>query len=58
VIKTWRKAKKCEASQCIELGAYGDKVFLRFRDGTVGEATKEEFDAFRDGIKKGEFDDV
>ncbi|GAA0517144.1 hypothetical protein Ade02nite_84610 [Paractinoplanes deccanensis] len=56
----WRTAKKSGGDNCIEVAHWGDMVAFRHSrrpDGEVIIYTKEEFDAFLDGAKKGEFDD-
>jgi len=58
----WRKAQRSVANgACIELAPFGGKIAVRDSkdpDGPVLIYTADEFRAFLDGAKKGEFDDL
>ncbi|MEV6304778.1 DUF397 domain-containing protein [Actinoplanes sp. NPDC051861] len=58
----WRKATKSGTSNCVELAKVdGDTVAFRNSrqpDGAVVTYTRAELEAFIDGIKRGEFDDL
>jgi hypothetical protein len=58
----WRKASLSHAANnCVELALKDGMVVLRHSkspDGPVIAYTAEEFYAFLDGAKKGEFDDL
>src|SRR5689334_17419789 len=57
----WRIARKSASGNCIEVAKCNDLIAFRHSrrpDGEVILYTKSEFDAFLDGIKKGEFDDL
>jgi hypothetical protein len=58
---TWRTARKSGTVNCVEVTRTSDGVVL-FRnskrpDGDMVAYTGAEFDAFVDGVKRGEFDD-
>ena len=57
----WRKASKCAATECVEIAREQDMILLR--DSKSPETppfryTTEEFRAFLEGAKAGEFDDL
>jgi hypothetical protein len=60
----WRKARKSGGGNCIEVAALPDgRIAIRDSKNprqmnAVQFYTAAEFDAFRDGIKRGEFDDL
>jgi hypothetical protein len=63
LVTPWRKATRSQgASNCVEVaGLAGGGVALRdskHRDGPVHRYTREEFAAFLDGARNGEFDDL
>jgi hypothetical protein len=58
----WRKSSKCAATECVEI-ARDDQDMILLRDSKSPEMlvlryTREEFRAFLDGAKAGEFDDL
>jgi Domain of unknown function (DUF397) len=58
---TWRKSSKCANSECIEIAREQDMILLRDSKSPETSAfryTTEEFRAFLDGAKAGEFDDL
>jgi Domain of unknown function (DUF397) len=57
----WRKSSKCANSECVELTREQDMILLRDSKSPETPAlryTREEFRAFLDGAKAGEFDDL
>ncbi|MEU4158240.1 DUF397 domain-containing protein [Actinoplanes sp. NPDC026670] len=56
----WRKARKSSAGNCVEIARMGDSIAVRnsrFPDAGIILYTPAEFDAFIDGVKRGEFDE-
>lgn len=55
----WRKPSRCDTSACVEVASSTDGVMVRnSTDPWVWLTfTAEEWAAFRDAIKAGEFDD-
>jgi len=56
----WRKAVKSAATNCIEVARRNGVIMIadsKNPSGPVLSYTLDEFDAFLDGAKKGEFDD-
>ena len=58
----WRKSSKCANSECIEI-AREERGMILLRDSKSPQTppfryTTEEFRAFIDGAKAGEFDDL
>jgi Domain of unknown function (DUF397) len=58
----WRKSSKCAGSECVEV-ARDEQDMILLRDSKSPEMpafryTTEEFRAFLDGAKAGEFDDL
>ncbi len=57
----WRIATKSGGGNCIEVAKFNDSIAFRNSrrpDGEVIVYTRDEFDAFLDGAKRGEFDDM
>lgn len=57
----WRKATACGAGTCVEVARTAAGIAIRdskVADGPVLHYTPTEWDAFLDGVKKGEFDDL
>lgn len=57
----WRIATKSGSDNCIEVARYDDMIAFRHSRRPEAEIilyTQDEFDAFLDGAKKGEFDDM
>ncbi|UQU64197.1 DUF397 domain-containing protein [Couchioplanes caeruleus] len=57
----WRIAKKSANGNCVEVAKYDNLIAVRnsrYPEGDVILYTIPEFDAFLDGAKKGEFDDL
>lgn len=55
----WRKARRCEASSCVEVAFGGDHVLVRDSkdpDSPVLRFTRDEWTAFVGGVKDGDFD--
>jgi hypothetical protein len=58
----WRKSSKCANTECVEI-ARDEQDMILLRDSKSPEMpvlryTREEFRAFLDGAKAGEFDDL
>ena len=58
----WRKSSKCAATECVEVARDARDMIL-LRDSKSPETpafryTREEFRAFVEGAKAGEFDDL
>ena len=58
----WRKSSRSDHTNCVEVapGLQGDVVVRDSKDagGPVLRFTPAEWDAFLDGVKRGEFDDL
>jgi hypothetical protein len=57
----WRVATRSGAGNCVEVAKASDLIAVRHSrnpDGEIIFYTKAEFEAFLDGAKKGEFDDL
>jgi Domain of unknown function (DUF397) len=57
----WRRSHLCANGECVEVGQQDGKILLRdSKDprSRVLRYTAEEWRAFVDGIKAGEFDDI
>jgi hypothetical protein len=57
----WRKSSKCATSECIEIAREQDMILVRDSKSPQTPPfryTMEEFRAFIDGAKAGEFDDL
>jgi Domain of unknown function (DUF397) len=57
---SWRIAKMSADANCVQVRSDNDMVIVgnsRFPDGPFLSYTKDEWIAFLDGAKKGEFDD-
>jgi hypothetical protein len=57
----WRRSSRCSSSTCVEVGRLNYDVVLR--DSKIEQSpllryTTEEFRAFVEGVKAGEFDDL
>jgi hypothetical protein len=58
---SWRKSSKCATSECVEVTRERDMILLRDSKSPETPAfryTTEEFRAFLEGAKAGEFDDL
>ena len=56
----WRTASVCAASTCLQVRREGNRIAIRntTRPEVVIVATPEEFRAWLDGARAGEFDDL
>jgi hypothetical protein len=57
----WRKSSKCANTECVEIAREQDMILLRDSKSPETPAlryTPEEFRAFLEGAKAGEFDDL
>ena len=60
-ILAWRVATRSSGGNCVEVAASGDQIAVRNSKRPDAELilfTTAEFEAFLDGAKKGEFDDL
>jgi len=59
---TWRKATRSgNDGACVEVTRKDDNILVRdskHPNGTTLEFTQKEWDAFLDGARKGEFDEI
>ena len=56
-VNAWRKSSQCTASNCVEVMADGQTVLVRdSKSGQVLGYAVDEWRAFVDGVKAGEFD--
>lgn len=56
---TWVSASACSGGQCVEVGCDGDLILVRNSrdpDGPVLSCTMQEWSAFLNGARNGEFD--
>jgi Domain of unknown function (DUF397) len=56
----WRIARMSQDTNCVQVRSYNEMIQVgnsRFPGGPVLSYTKDEWAAFLDGAKKGEFDD-
>jgi len=57
----WLRSSRCADRACAEVAADGDVVYVRDSkapEGAVLGLTRTEWEAFRDGVKRGDFDDI
>jgi hypothetical protein len=57
----WRRARHCNGGNCLEVASYGEGVAIRDSknpDGPVLFYRRDEFLAFLQGVKEGDFDDL
>lgn len=57
----WRTARRCHNGQCVRVAVSGDDVILgdsKRPDGPVLSYSREEFRAFAESIRLGDFDDL
>ena len=56
----WRRASFCAAGECVEIAKQDDMILLRNSQapGTAVRYTPEEWRAFAQGFRAGEFDDL
>jgi Domain of unknown function (DUF397) len=58
---SWRVARKCNGGECVRVAASGDEIIIgssKHLDGPVISYSREEFAAFVEGIRQGDFDDL
>jgi Domain of unknown function (DUF397) len=58
---SWRVARKCNAGNCVLIGAADGKIVLgdsKYPDGPVLSYSREEWITFVDAVRQGEFDDL
>ena len=57
----WRRSSKCANSECVEVARERDMILLRDSkspDTPAFRYTRDEFRAFLEGAKAGDFDDL
>ena len=57
----WRVATKCNGGACIRIAAHDGKVLLgdsKNPEGPVLVYSRAEWEAFADGVRQGDFDDI
>jgi predicted secreted Zn-dependent protease len=58
---SWRVARKCNGGACVRVAAHGDTIVIgssKHLDGPVIRYSRDEWAAFVDGIRQGDFDDL
>jgi hypothetical protein len=58
---SWRVAQKCNGGECVRVAAHGDTIVIgssKHRDGPVIAYSRDEWTAFVQGIREGDFDDL
>ncbi len=56
---SWHVARKCNGGECVRVAAHGDEVVIgssKHLDGPVIVYSREEWAAFVEGIRQGDFD--
>jgi hypothetical protein len=56
---SWHRSSKCADTTCAEIASDGRNIYVRdgkLPDGAVLRFTRTEWEAFRDGVKLGDFD--
>ncbi|HVN10534.1 MAG TPA: DUF397 domain-containing protein [Kineosporiaceae bacterium] len=59
--RDWRRSRSCAAASCVEVTRDGDHVLMRSSDRPLASPqwfTRSEFQAFLQGAKDGDFDDL
>lgn len=58
---TWRVAHPCHNGNCVRVAVQGDMIIVgntRHPAGPVLTYSRDEWDAFVDGVRRGDFDDL
>ena len=55
---SWLRSSTCADTSCIEVAAGDDEIYVRGEDGAVLRFTRDEWVAFREGVKLGDFDAI
>jgi predicted secreted Zn-dependent protease len=58
---SWRVARKCDGGACVRVAARDDEIVIgssKHLDGPVIAYSREEWAAFVEGIRQGDFDDM
>jgi predicted secreted Zn-dependent protease len=58
---SWRVAQKCSGGACVRVAAHGDEILIgssKHLDGPVIVYSRDEWAAFVEGIREGDFDDL
>ena len=58
---SWRIARPCNGGHCVRVAAAGDAILIadsKNPDGPALSYSRAEFQAFANGIKRGDFDDL
>jgi len=57
----WKSARSCTGGNCVQVAVAGDVIALRDsknQDGAVLIYSTDEWTAFVEGVKSGDFDDI
>jgi hypothetical protein len=57
----WRVARRCNGGECIQIASMGDHILFgdsKDPSGPVLKYSYEEWKAFAEGIRRGDFDDL
>lgn len=57
----WRRSSRCTDRSCTEVASDGEGVYVRDGkkpDGAVLRFTRAEWEAFREGVRLGDFDSI
>jgi predicted secreted Zn-dependent protease len=58
---SWRVARKCNGGHCVRVAAHGDDIVIgssKQLDGPVIAYSRDEWTAFLEGVRQGDFDDL
>jgi hypothetical protein len=58
---TWRVAKKCDIVNCVQVARLNEMIVIgdtKNPDGPVLLYTQDEWEAFINGVRHGDFDDI
>ena len=58
---SWRVARKCNGGECVRVAAHGDTIVIgssEHLDGPVIAYSRDEWTAFVQGVRDGDFDDL
>lgn len=58
---SWLVARKCNGGHCVMVAAQDDQIVIgssKHRDGPIISYSREEWAAFVEGIRQGDFDDL
>ena len=58
---SWRVARKCNGGACVRVAAHGDEIVIgssKHPDEPVIAYSRDEWAAFVEGVRQGDFDDL